>query len=162
MHYHRVAVLKHACMCAVTMRCQSQHAVRVATRRCHLQRYNSKPATLEQYARVKPTPAGVPAEGGFGGAMAVQDPVPYGQVQQGIGRPPAYVQHSDPYVPLGAYIERGVPESHSPAPPPHEYNAVSVGLALAELHAYTCCLAVQAFGGLAWSLCDTSAVLSHD
>ena len=130
MHYQRADVPQHACMYAMTMRCQSgQHADCVATRRRHLQRYNSKPATLEQYARVKPAPAGVPAEGNFGSAMAVQDPVQYGQVQQGISQPQAYAQHSDPYVPLGAYIEQAVPESHSPLaapPPPYDYNTVSV------------------------------------
>ena len=120
----------------MTAHCQSQRADRAATRRCHLQRYNSKPATLEQYARVKPAPAGVPAEGNFGSAMAAQHPVQYGQVQQGTGQLPAYAQHSDPYVPLGAYIEQGVPEAHSPLaaqPPPYNYDTVSPKAVLLEL-----------------------------
>jgi hypothetical protein len=120
-------------MCAMTMRCQSRYADCVATWRWHLQRYNSKPATLEQYARVKPAPAGVPAEGDFGSAMAAQHPVQYGQVQQGTGQPPAHAQHSDPYVPLGVYMEQGVPESHSPLaaqPPPYNYDTVRTGAVL--------------------------------
>lgn len=124
----------------MTMRCQSRYADCVETRWCHLQRYNSKPATLEQYARVKPAPAGVPAEGNFGSAMAAQHPVQYGQVQPGIGQPAAYaqqsdayVQHSEPYVPLGAYFEQGVSEAHSPLaaqPPPYNYDTVSTGAVL--------------------------------